>query len=114
MDLAEQSLKPVQKGDAPLTPGQALILKVHLHPDWDLVDNGTRLIRRFRFRNFKQAMALAVIIGDLAESENHHPDLFITWGRLDVSLTTHDVQGLTENDVVFAAKVDKASDAVTP
>jgi 4a-hydroxytetrahydrobiopterin dehydratase len=114
MNPAEQPSKPVQKETRPLTPAQALVMKVRLHPDWDLIENGTRLIRRFRFKNFKDAMALAVIIGDLAESENHHPDMFIAWGRLDVAITTHSVHGLMENDVAFAAKVDKAFDSVTP
>lgn len=114
MNPAEQTKKPIQKDATPLTPAEVLVMKVQLHPDWDLIDNGTRLIRRFRFRNFKDAMALAVIIGDLAEAENHHPDLFIAWGRLDVAITTHSVHGLMENDVVFAARVDKAFDSIKP
>lgn len=110
MNLSQKSCVPSSRDAAPFSPPQALIMKVHLHPAWDLIFDGTRLLRRFRFKNFKDALALAVIIGELAESENHHPDLHIGWGRLEVEITTHAVHGLVENDFIFAAKVDKAFD----
>lgn len=110
MDLFQKTCIPCQGGATPYTEAEATVLKVHIHTDWDLTDNGTRLVRRFRFKNFKDAMALAVKIGDIAETENHHPDMHISWGRLKVEITTHKIHGLVESDFIFAAKVDKAFD----
>ncbi len=104
--LAQKHCVPNQPGTQPFTPDQALALKEKIHGDWNLTMNATRLERVFRFRNFKDAMALAVRVGDIADAENHHPDLFVSWGRLRVEITSHDVHGLSENDFILAAKVD--------
>ncbi len=76
--------------------------------DWDVVDvDGVRRLRReFKFADFKSAMAFAVAVGELAEREQHHPDLHVAWGKVVVEVWTHKIGGLHENDFILAAKTD--------
>lgn len=76
-----------------------------LHPDWELEDD--EIERKFKFKDFKSAMAFANHVGDIAESEGHHPDIKIGYGKAKVTLTTHAIKGLSENDFIVAAKIDK-------
>ena len=76
--------------------------------DWELHDDAHRIERTFRFRNFREAGAFVQEIGELAEAEGHHPDLCLSWGRVDATLYTHKINGLTESDFVMAAKIDRA------
>jgi 4a-hydroxytetrahydrobiopterin dehydratase len=78
-------------------------------PDWELVekDGIPRLERVFRFRGFSPAVGFSVQVALLAESEGHHPDLELGWGRVAVALTTHAAGGLTDNDFILAAKLDR-------
>ncbi|MDA8402900.1 MAG: 4a-hydroxytetrahydrobiopterin dehydratase [Desulfobacteraceae bacterium] len=113
MNLADKHCSPAQPGTTPLSPKEAEDMKNHIHPDWVLTAGATMLKRVFRFKNFKAAMDHGVIVGNIAEQENHHPDLLIAWGRLDVLITTHKIKGLTESDFIFAAKVDAVFSAET-
>lgn len=108
MLLYEKTCIPCQGGEAPFAPEKAREMKQQIHPEWELVDQDTKLKRRFRFKNFKDAMALAVKVGEIAEDQYHHPDMELGWGRLVVIITTHKIKGLVESDFIFAAKVDKA------
>lgn len=108
MLLFEKVCIPCQGGEKPFTKDLAQDLKSQIHPDWELIDDATQLKRRFRFKNFKDAMTLAVKVGDIAEEQYHHPDMEMGWGRLVVIITTHKIKGLVESDFIFAAKVDKA------
>lgn len=72
------------------------------------VEDGRHLRKTYRLRDFRQAQELAHRIGWIAEEENHHPDLSLGWGRLEVTIWTHAAGGLTENDFVLAAKCDRA------
>ncbi|MBU0994091.1 MAG: 4a-hydroxytetrahydrobiopterin dehydratase [Proteobacteria bacterium] len=109
MELFQKKCIPCQGGVEPFTREQALSMKEQIHEDWILSDDAKHLIRCFRFKNFKDAMALAVKVGEIAEAENGHPDMGIGWGRLDVDITTHKIKGLVESDFIFAAKVDKSA-----
>jgi 4a-hydroxytetrahydrobiopterin dehydratase len=82
-------------------------LLAELHGDWRLQDDGTAMARGFRFRDFAEAFAFATRVAFIAESEEHHPDVVVGWGRCEVRLTTHAVGGLTRNDFIVAAKVDR-------
>jgi 4a-hydroxytetrahydrobiopterin dehydratase len=84
---------------------EARVLHDELHAGWELEPD--RLRRRVRTADFATALALATHIGMIAESEGHHPDLCLGWGRLDIELTTHAVHGLSRNDFIVAAKIDK-------
>ena len=80
-------------------------------PAWT-VEAGPRLRRTYRFRDFASGLALVNRIGAMAEEEDHHPDLVLAWGRVEVTLWTHIIDGLTENDFVVAAKTEQlATDA---
>ena len=82
-------------------------LLAELHGDWSVVDDGAAIARTWRFRDFAEAFAFAVRVAFIAESEEHHPDVTVGWGRCQVLLTTHAVHGLTRNDFIVAAKVDQ-------
>lgn len=84
-------------------------MHARIDPAWSLEQRTIR--REFAFRNFRESFGLATRIAALAESEGHHPDLDIGWGRLVVSLTTHAAGGLTENDFIMAAKIDRLTGA---
>jgi len=73
-------------------------------PDWTIED-GT-LVRTFRFADFRATMAFVNRVADLAEREDHHPDLIVSYGRCRVAWNTHSVEGLSENDFICAAKID--------
>jgi len=75
-------------------------------PDWRLLENGTRLERRFTFKTFAAALAFVNRIGDLAEAEGHHPDITFGWGYAHVLFYTHKINGLHDNDFIMAAKVN--------
>lgn len=72
------------------------------------VNGDGHLERTYKFRNFRQAIALANKVAEIAEAENHHPDLYIAWGQCRVEVWTHKIEGLTESDFFFAAKADRA------
>ena len=85
----------------PAAQAQALLPEV---PGWDLADQ--TLSRRFRFKDFKEAMAFVNRVAALAEAEGHHPDIHISWNRVRLDLTTHAIKGLSENDFILAAKIN--------
>lgn len=64
------------------------------------------LEKTFRFKNFAEALEFVNRVGTLAESQNHHPDIFLAWGRVTLTIWTHKIKGLTESDFIFAAKSD--------
>jgi 4a-hydroxytetrahydrobiopterin dehydratase len=103
--LAKKRCVPCD-GDTPrLSADEIRALRIHL-PDWRVVDD-RRLTRTFRFPDFGGPMAFANRIAAVAEEEGHHPDLHVHWGRLEVEITTHAIRGLSENDFVLAAKIDR-------
>jgi len=93
-------------GQTPLIFGAELAeLAALLDPAWEL--DGDRLWRRIQMPDFARPFSLATRIALLAEREGHHPELTIGWGLLEVELTTHAAGGLTRNDFVLAAKIDR-------
>ena len=77
-------------------------------PDWDIaeIENVKRLVRRFKFRNFEEALGFTVKVGDIAEQEGHHPSILTEWGRVTVSWWSHSIKGLHINDFIMAARTD--------
>lgn len=106
-ELARKRCVPCEGGIAPFTPAQAEELLRQLNPGWMVVDDAHLLVREFHFKNFTDAMVFANKVAAIAEEENHHPDLSIGWGRVAVELTTHAIEGLSENDFIVAAKIDE-------
>ncbi len=74
--------------------------------EWEVVD-GHHLKRRFKFKNFAEALVFVNRVGAIAEREGHHPDISFGWGYVEITLFTHAVKGLSENDFILAAKIDK-------
>jgi len=106
MELSQKTCTPCQGGISPLTLTEAEALLPQA-PDWQLLNNGTRLERRFTFKTFTAALAFINRLGDLAEAEGHHPDITFGWGYASVLFYTHKINGLHENDFIMAAKVNQ-------
>ena len=64
--------------------------------------------KTYAFKNFKDALAFVNVVGQIAEDEGHHPDFYLTWGKVKIELYTHKVNGLTDNDFILAAKIEAA------
>lgn len=104
--LAKKSCTPCRGGMPPLTPEQAKDF-LKQAPSWELRDEGRRIERRFTFEDFAKAFAFVHRASDLAEAEGHHPDITFGWGYATVSLQTHKINGLHDNDFIMAAKLDE-------
>lgn len=103
--LASAKPTPADASTPPIAPDEAQRLSAGLDPAWRI--DGAHLTREFRFATFAGAFGLATRIALLAESQNHHPTIDISWGRLVVTWTTDAISALSENDFVMAAKVDR-------
>jgi 4a-hydroxytetrahydrobiopterin dehydratase len=106
VQLAEKRCVPCQSGAEPLKGKALQELYGKLGNGWELMEQ-TRLEKEFRFNDFRQALDFVNRVGELAESEGHHPDLLLSWGKVKVILWTHKVKGLHENDFILAAKIDQ-------
>lgn len=107
--LAEKTCVPCRGGVPPLTPEEIRPLHAEI-PAWTVVNNH-QLSREFLFTNFATALLFVNRIGDLAEAQGHHPDVQLAWGRVVLDVWTHKINGLTESDFVYAAKVDRVWDS---
>lgn len=105
-DLAAQVCTACRPGTPSLEEAHAAELHQQIDPAWERETNRT-LHRVFTFPNFRDSFTLATQIALLAESQGHHPDLEVSWGKLGVTFTTHAAGGLTESDFIMAAKVDQ-------
>lgn len=105
-DLARQKCVPCEVGTPPLTPKQAAQYQKQVDPAWRRTGNKF-IAREFEFKDFKQAMVFVNKIADIAEAEGHHPDITVIWNKVTLRLTTHKIKGLSPNDFIVAAKVDK-------
>jgi 4a-hydroxytetrahydrobiopterin dehydratase len=104
-DLASKTCVPCRGGVPPLA-GEDLNGFSRQVPAWQVV-NGHHITREFKFPDFRQALTFVNKVGELAEQQGHHPDIFLAWGRASVTLWTHKIDGLTESDFVMAAKIDR-------
>ena len=105
-DLAQKVCVACEGGMPPLVAEEITRLKSQI-PNWTVSDDQKSITREFKFKNWKQAIEFTNTVSDIAEAEGHHPDLFITWGKVRIVLTTHAIGGLSENDFIVAAKIDK-------
>lgn len=105
MKLAEKQCVPCREGARPLGPDAISKLLPELD-GWQVVDD-RRLTKTYRLPDFKQALALVDRIGAMADQQNHHPEVSLSWGKVSVDIWTHKVNGLTESDFVFAARCDE-------
>lgn len=107
MQLSEKKCVSCEGGVSPLADEQILDLLAQT-PGWQISEN--HIERTFRFANFVEAMKFANRIAEIAEAENHHPDLHISWGKVHVELSTHSIGGLSANDFILAAKINDICD----
>ena len=103
--LAERNCVPC-RGGVPALRGAALDTLSQQVPDWKVVDSH-HITRTFPFPDFKQALDFVNRVGAMAEQQGHHPDILLAWGKAEVTLWTHAVNGLTESDFILAAKIDR-------
>ena len=104
-DLAAKQCVPCRGGVPPLEGDELADLHRDLGGGWELVESH-HLEKLFSFDDFRQALDFTNKVGELAEEQDHHPDIYLAWGRVRVTIWTHKIDGLTESDFVFAAKVD--------
>jgi 4a-hydroxytetrahydrobiopterin dehydratase len=106
MSLAEKHCVPCRGGVPPLKGAE--LEKMHSQiSGWQVVDEH-HLTKSFSFPDFRTALDFVNRVGEIAEAEGHHPDLMLSWGKVDVKTWTHKIDGLTESDFILAAKIDQA------
>lgn len=104
MKLAQKTCVSCHGGVPPLPADEAAALLAQI-PGWEIVDNH-HLVRSYRFKGFAEALAFVNRVGAIAEEQNHHPDIWLAWGKVRIEIWTHKINGLTESDFIFAAKID--------
>jgi 4a-hydroxytetrahydrobiopterin dehydratase len=104
-ELASRQCVPCRGGVPPLPSEEIKKLQVQVG-DWEVV-NEHHLRKEYKFENFKEAQAFVNRVGEVAEEQWHHPDICYGWGRAEITIWTHKIDGLTESDFILAAKIDK-------
>lgn len=104
-ELSERQCVPCRGGVPPLKGAEIQNLLGQLE-SWQVV-NEHHLQKTYRFKDFRESLQFVNRIGELAEAQGHHPDISFGWGKADVTIWTHKIDGLTESDFVLAAKIDK-------
>ncbi len=106
IDLLSKRCVSHKPGTPPLPRAEAERLHGAV-PQWVRDDEAHSIQRTFKFKDFREAMAFVNAVADLAEEENHHPDITISYSRVTFLLSTHSIGGLSENDFILAAKIDR-------
>jgi 4a-hydroxytetrahydrobiopterin dehydratase len=104
-ELASRQCVPCRGGVPPLNGEEIAKLSPQLQ-GWNVV-NEHHLSKSYKFSNFVEAQSFVDRVGALAEEQGHHPDICFGWGRAEISIWTHKIDGLTESDFILAAKIDK-------
>jgi 4a-hydroxytetrahydrobiopterin dehydratase len=104
-DLAEQKCVPCSRQTPRLTGKAIAQFQPQLGDGWKVVGEH-HLEKDYAFKNFKDALDFVNRVGAVAEQENHHPDIFLTWGKAKITIWTHAIDGLSENDFILAVKAD--------
>jgi 4a-hydroxytetrahydrobiopterin dehydratase len=103
--LAEQRCTPCGKGAEPLSSEKIRALSKELAPEWYVAEEH-HLEREFTFDDFRQGLDFVNAVGEVAEEQGHHPDIYLSYGKVKIQLWTHKINGLHENDFILAAKID--------
>ncbi|MDT4895171.1 MAG: 4a-hydroxytetrahydrobiopterin dehydratase [Acidobacteriota bacterium] len=103
-DLASRDCVPCRGGVPPLRGAEIQNLLRELD-GWDVIEEH-HLRKIFEFKNFREALLFVNRVGELAEEQGHHPDISFGWGRAEITIWTHKIDGLTESDFILAAKID--------
>lgn len=106
-ELANKRCQPCAGGVSPFSVEQAQQSLARAAPEWTLSKDGTAIQRDFKFKDFYHTMAFVNAVAWVANQEDHHPDLTVGYGYCEVLFTTHEIGGLSENDLICAVKVDQ-------
>lgn len=106
-DLATNECIPCKGGVPPLDADAIQSLHADLGADWTVVNNH-HLTRAYAFNGYQPAVDFTNGVAAIADKQNHHPDILLCWGKVEVTIWTHKIDGLTESDFYFAAKVEEA------
>lgn len=104
--LSQKKCLPCQGGIPPLDQARSEELLKELGTDWEIVQYH-HLKKEFSFSNFKEALEFTNQVGEIAETENHHPDIYLAWGKVIITIWTHKIDGLNESDFILAAKINQ-------
>lgn len=105
-ELKKKSCIPCESGLAPLKQEEFLPYLEQV-PAWTVIDDNTKIMREFSFRDFKTALDFVNVVGEVADDEGHHPNIYLhSWNKVKITIYTHVIKGLSENDFILAAKID--------
>ncbi len=107
-ELASRECVPCRGGVPTLEAAEIQDLLAQLGNDWQAIDDH-HLQKEFKLKNFAEALAFTNQVGAIAEAQNHHPDIYLAWGKVGITIWSHKIDGLTESDFVFAAKCEKVA-----
>lgn len=105
-ELAQKKCEPCNSGTSALKGDALKQIAAKLPPGWNVVDEH-HLEKQFKFPDFRKALDFTNRVGEIAERQQHHPDIYLTWGQVRLQINTHKVNGLTENDFILAAKTEE-------
>jgi 4a-hydroxytetrahydrobiopterin dehydratase len=105
-ELAKKQCVPCRGGVPPLKGNDLIALLEQLDNGWTII-NEHHLEKEYTFKNFRQALYFTIRVGELAEAQGHHPDMYLAWGKVKLTIWTHKINGLTESDFILAAKADR-------
>ncbi len=104
-ELASKTCVPCRGGVPPLK-NQALAALQKQVDGWSVVQEH-HITKAYKFPDFRKALEFVNRIGEIAEQQGHHPDIYLAWGKVEVKIWTHKIDGLTESDFILAAKLDR-------
>jgi len=104
--LAQKTCIPCRGGVPPLKGEELDALQEKLGNGWQII-NEHHLEKEYIFADFRQALDFTVKVGEVAENQDHHPDIYLAWGKVKLTIWTHKIDGLTESDFILAAKADQ-------
>ena len=104
--LAQKTCIPCRGGVPPLKGEELDALQEKLGNGWQII-NEHHLEKEYIFADFRQALDFTVKVGEVSENQDHHPDIYLAWGKVKLTIRTHKIDGLTESDFILAAKADQ-------
>jgi 4a-hydroxytetrahydrobiopterin dehydratase len=105
-ELAQKECKPCREETPPLKGNELNHILSQLGGGWRVIAE-QRLEREFKFKDFLSALSFVNRVGEIAEKQNHHPDIYFTWGHARIQIWTHSINGLSESDFILAAKINE-------
>ena len=104
--LVGRKCVPCEADDVPMTGEEISRFMEELGHGWEVVGDH-HIEKKFKFQNFREALEFTNKVGELAEFEGHHPDIYLAWGKVKVMIWTHKIAGLHENDFILASKIER-------